>query len=191
MARSLTMANPETLPSLPSFLGAAIPALQSIEEPLPPTPWEQHGASTLLAISLGIALAAIAIRWFRSPRSKALPSPADQAREALDPIATGPGTQASAGIVLQTVRHYLPATIPGLPRGELTASELINALQTRAGLNPDLIGQIRTLLQDSEALHFSCSAAGSASQLATRALHLIDQVESAQTATSEASTPAK
>ena len=171
-------------PALSLFISSAIPDLQPIEELLPPTFWEQHRVAILLGGLLALAIFVVVAWWLRRTRPVQVAPPADLARKALRKLETGPDNGLLAGAVLKTLRGYLPAAIPTLPRGELTADEMIVPLRHEAALAPELREEIAVLLHQCEQRQFFHGRFDTPSGLAARALALIDKVEAAQAGSS-------
>ena len=166
-------------PALWSF-AAAIPDLRPIEELLPPTFWEQHRVAILLGGLLGLAILAVAVWRFRRVRPVVVLPPAEVARKTLQRLEAGPDNSVLAGAVLKTLRHYLPAAIPTLSRGELTADEIVGHLDRKSSLPPELRNEISLLLRQCEQRQFFSGRQDAHTKLATRALDVIRKIEATQ-----------
>ncbi|MEI7728691.1 MAG: hypothetical protein WCO56_03935 [Verrucomicrobiota bacterium] len=167
------------LARLPLF-GSTLPDLRPIEELLPPTIWEQYGGAILLVGLLSLLVLATVVWWCRGTRSVVTPSPADIAREALRKLEFEPDGSALAGSVLQTLRHYLPAVIPMLPRGELTADEIAGQLSQQSSLTVELKDDITALLRQCERRQFDARNRATSPRLVADALLVVGKIETAR-----------
>jgi hypothetical protein len=174
--------------SLP-ILAEVIPVLQPVEDLLPPTFWERHGQTVLQACLLIGLLLILALSWRRRARSVPPPVPASVARETLWRLVGAPDNSHLAGLVLQTLRQYLGATLAARPRTERTADEIITQLQSEKAIRPELQGEIIGLLQQCQRRHFYAGHLALETGLATRALIVVEKLEAAKLSTPLSSAP--
>jgi hypothetical protein len=175
-------------PGLVSLLAASIPDLQPVEELLPPTFWELHCGTILSGGLILLAVSALAWWWCRRGRTIIISPSADDARATLGRLAGSPDNGFLAGLVLQTLRHYLPSVLSALPRGEWTVDEIIPPLQKEPSLPPELKEEITVLLRQCEQRQFFTGPVAAPVRFVDRALVVIVKIETARGAPAIGST---
>lgn len=160
-----------------SVFAGAIPDLRPVEELLPPTFWEQHRATVLPGALLAAGIFGVLLWWLRRARPVVVTPPAALARAALQKLESGPDNSFLAGLVLKTLRQYLPAVIPVLRHRELTVDEIIPQLQRETSLPGELKDEIAALLRQCEQRQFFSGRLDTSVRLAAGALDLISRIE--------------
>jgi hypothetical protein len=153
-----------------------IPALQPPREEIPPTFWEQHGMWVVLLAVGGLALAAVAIWWFSRSRPSVPLPPAEQARQALEPLRRQPEDGLVLSRVSQVLRRYVIAAF-GMPPGEVTTSEFCRALEENLRVGPELTAQLGEFLRVCDQRKFAPSVPQQTTGAVDRALELIAGAE--------------
>jgi hypothetical protein len=158
---------------------AVVPDLQPIENLLPPTFWERHGAALLGGglLVLLLLLVGVAIGWRRRGRPAVVIPPADAARRLLQQLEGGPDNGFLAGRVLQTLRQYLVAALPVLPPGERTVEEIIPHLEMDSRLTAEVKAEIVALLRQCERRQFFTGRSEAPAGFAARALAVVGKIE--------------
>ena len=164
---------------LPSLTVAAaeeeIPKLAPPCPVLPPTFWEQHGSTLLLASLAALLLVALVVwRWLR-PKPAAVIPPEVMARQALELLRSRPEDGAALSQISQILHRYFRAAF-GLAPGELTTAEFCQTLAVDKNVGPQLAAAAGYFLRECDARKFS-PAATPPLGAATRALELIAQAE--------------
>lgn len=162
-----------------NFFADAIPDLRPAEESLPPTFWEQHGQTILLAGLTVVLVLTLLILWRRRKLPAASVSPEQIARETLRKLEGAPDNSVLAGLVLHALRQYIPAALVW-PPGELTADEIVLRLNSEKKLATELNAEIIILLQQCEQRHFFSGQLKEAGRLAARALAVVKKIEAAK-----------
>jgi hypothetical protein len=143
---------------------------------LPPTFWEQHGTSIVVA-GLGlIALVAFGLWLVFRPRPKKIIPPEVQAREALEKLRRQPEDGMVLSRVSQVVRNYFIAAFQLSP-GEFTSAEFSRELARSDKINSELSMVVVEFLRDCDARKFSMTTGSTNVDAANRALNLVEQAE--------------
>ena len=139
----------------------ALPALAPPYGELPPTFWEQHGATILIGGLLLVALAGLLAWNLLHPRPPVLPQPDVLAREALTRLLgqTEDGNHLSE--ISKVLRRYLVVVFV-LPPGETTTAEFYAALAGNEKIGPELALAISDFLRECDERKFSPAVRSSA-----------------------------
>ena len=175
------------------FLLAALPlhaqtnasdtnALRALLPPygeLPPTFWEQHTVSVVVA-GIGIIAPMAFGLWliFRPKPTIIIPAEV-QAREALENLRQQPEDGAILSRVSQVVRNYFIAVFQLAP-GELTTAEFSREVSGNEKIGAELSTAAAKFLCDCDDRKFSKTAGSTRLDAANRALNLIEQTERRQ-----------
>ena len=153
-----------------------IPPLLPPRGEIPPSFWEQHGLLVVLAGLLLLGLVCAGIWWLMRPKPPVITPPAEQARQALEPL----GRQTEDGVVLsrvsQVMRHYLAAAF-GLPAEEQTTMEFSRVLISHAAIGPALSIPVTNFLRQCDERKFAPGAAGAPLGAVAQAFQLLEQAE--------------
>ena len=139
---------------------------------LPPTFWEQHGTSVVIAGLAMIALAAFGVWLVFRPKPKIIIPPEVQARHALEILRHQPEDGTVLSRVSQVVRNYFIAAFQLAP-GELTTAEFSRALSGHEQIGAENARSVSDFLHECDAKKFSASPAVLPLNAAGRALELI------------------
>jgi hypothetical protein len=143
---------------------------------LPPTFWEQHGTSIVLAGLIAIVLAALGCWLIFRPKPKIMIPPEVKARESLENLHQQPEDGAVLSRVSQVVRNYFGAAFQLAP-GELTTTEFCREISGNEKIGAELSSATADFLRDCDARKFSTAADLTNSDAAKRALNLVEQAE--------------
>lgn len=157
-----------------------VPSLRPPRGLFTPSLWEQHGALLITGIALTAGIAAFLIWRARRPKPVAVVPAVLAARQALQSLQASPQDSALALTVSRILRHYL-ITALGLPDAELTTAEFEVVLRDHSRIGVNLAMQLIRFLRDCDVRKFAPMAPKSDSELAAKALELINQVETSRT----------
>ena len=153
-----------------------IPKLTPPYGELPPTFWEQHG-TTIIVAGIGVVLlAAVGILLWLRPKPVVVIPPDVQARQALYPLLQQPEDGALLSRVSQILRRYIIAVFK-LPTGELTTTEFCRAIAAQDSVGAELASALVDFLRACDQRKFSSSSSEKALGATARALALIAQAE--------------
>jgi hypothetical protein len=152
-----------------------IPAMAPPRGEIPPGFWEQYGL--LVTIAGGVLfLGAIFIVWrLTRPKPPVVVPIEVQTRETLLSLRDRPESGALLSQISQTLRHYVAGAF-SLPAGELTTSELCQALTANEKAGPGLSSALSQFLRRCDEQKFS-PAIKPPLGAATQALNLVDLTE--------------
>jgi hypothetical protein len=143
---------------------------------LPPTFWEQHGTSSVLA-GLGIvALLAFGGWLILRPKPRIVVPPEVEAREALENLRRQPEDGAVLSRVSEVVRNYFITAFQLAP-GEFTTTEFSRILSSQEQIGAELSALAADFLCDCDVRKFSTTAGLAKLAAANRALNLVEQAE--------------
>ena len=149
------------------------PALAPPYGEMPPTFWEAHGVTVLIAGPLLVLAAGLGLWWMLHPRPPAIVPPETQARQALSRLMGRPEDGNCLSEVSRILRSCLGAML-GLPPGELTTTEFCAALAGRERVGAAPARDITGFLLECDARKFSPAGPSAPLGAAARALELID-----------------
>jgi hypothetical protein len=154
----------------------ALPALIPAYGELPPTFWEQHQATLVVAGFALLAFAFLFLKTMLRPAKVVILPPEAVARQALAKLQAGPEDGNILTAVSQTLRRYVGETF-NLPNHELTTSEFCAAIESNQPMGAELAGAISSFLRECDVRKFSPATASAPLNAASRALELIALVE--------------
>jgi hypothetical protein len=164
-----------------------IPPLLPPRGEIPPSFWEQHGLLVVLVGLLLLGLVCAGIWWLMRPKAPVITPPAEQARQALEPLGRQPEDGAVLSRVSQVMRHYLAAAF-GLPAGEQTTAEFSRVLVSHAAIGPALSVPVTNFLRQCDERKFAPGSAGAPLGAVAQALQLLEQAEARRRALSALAT---
>jgi hypothetical protein len=156
--------------------GDELPALRPPHGELPPGYWEQHGVWTILAGTLVLVLAGVAIWALTRPKPAIVVPPELEARRALGPLRQRPEDGLLLSQISQILRRYVAAAF-GLPPGELTTAEFCRAVAGHQRVGSELASALSDFLRQCDERKFSPPPPAPPLSAAAHALKLIDQAE--------------
>jgi Domain of unknown function (DUF4381) len=162
----------------PSIALAAddLPPLQPPHGELPPTFWEQHGWAVIIAAIAALVLLVLLIIWLRRPKPVIVIPPDVLARRALEALRG----QEENGVLLMKVSGILRRYVIfacGLPPGELTTTELCQAVAARPEFSPDLAAAIAGFFRQCDERKFAPAPPASSLGAVNGALALLEKIE--------------
>ena len=131
-----------------------IPPLRPLRGELPPSFFEQHGVSLLLAGFVLLILLLVAIWLFTLRRPPVVLPPEILARQALEALRSQPEDGALLSRVSQIIHRYLKAAFD-LPPVESTTSEFCAEIAGHERVGPELAGAIADFLRRCDERKFS------------------------------------
>jgi hypothetical protein len=143
---------------------------------LPPTFWEQHATSIVVAGLGVIALVAFGLWLFFRPKPKIIIPPEVQARQTLERLRQQPEDGVVLSRVSQVVRNYFIMAFQ-LALGEFTTAEFSRALSGHEQIGAELSTAVADFLRDCDARKFSTATALVPLDAANQALKLVEQAE--------------
>lgn len=177
------------LPLCAQTAANALPALAPAYGEIPPTFWEQHGTTIIIAGLVFAALAAVLIWKLLRPKPPVMIPPAMLAREALAKLQgqTEDGKLLSEGS--QILRCYIAAAF-GLSADEMTTAEFCTALEANEKIGTELAQMISSFLRECDARKFSPVGSVEPLNAAGRALELVSAAEVRRSRSASASVAA-
>jgi hypothetical protein len=161
-------ANTETTNALPKLL----PPYGEI----PPTFWEQHGASVGVTV-LVVVLVVVPGSWLLlRPKPKVILPPEVQARLALEALRQRPEDGACLSNISQILRNYLIGAFL-LPPGELTTTEFCRALSSDEKIGAELSTAVAGFLRECDERKFSTTNVSMPLDAVNRAFKLVALAE--------------
>lgn len=154
----------------------ALPPLSPPYGELPPTFWEQHGISVILAGLGVIALVAFGVWLVLRPKPKIIVPPEILARQALEALREQPEDGACLSRISQVLRSYFIAAFQLAP-GELTTTEFSRVLAGCKQIDVGLVAAVADFLRECDGRKFSAAAASAPLGAANRALQLVARAE--------------
>jgi hypothetical protein len=139
---------------------------------LPPTFWQQHGPTLILATPAVVLIAAIFTWLMLRPRPAAIPPPEIQARRALEDFLSRPENGAVLSKISQILRGYLVAAFD-LPPGEPTTAEFCRIISSQARIGAELSSAVSEFLRQCDERKFSPQPPAEPLGGASRALELV------------------
>jgi hypothetical protein len=153
-----------------------LPPLASPHGPLPPTFWEQHGNTVLIAGFAFMAVVAIVLLIALRSKPAVVVPPEVLAREALARLRTQPESGAVLSEISRILRRYVTAVI-GLPEEELTTAEFAAALQKSEQIGGDVAQSMIAFLRECDRRKFSPAGAPAPLNAVDRTLAIVAQIE--------------
>jgi hypothetical protein len=115
--------------------------------------WEEHGLFIAIVAAVVVLLGVVVWRILARPRPPVVPSPAEEARAALDPLHGRATDAALLAKVSTSLRRYFVQALD-LARTELTNSELCEMLAHHPRVPPELRNSVTELLLGMEHRRF-------------------------------------
>jgi hypothetical protein len=167
------------LSALPLYAQPAtngLPALSPAYPELPPTFWEQHQSTIIVAGFAVLAFAFYFLKVWLRPESPKILAPEVAARQALARLQG----QAEDGNLMSDVslilRRHISVTF-NLPNNELTTSEYCAAIEANPEIGAELAETISSFLRELDVRKFSPSIGSAPINAAGRALEIIALAE--------------
>jgi hypothetical protein len=154
----------------------ALPALAPAYGELPPTFWEQHESTVIVAGFAFLAVAFLFLRGLLRPETKVILPPEVVAREAMTRLLRQPEDGKRLSEVSQILRGYV-VTAFELPPGEVTTTEFCTAVAGHEKIGPALAKAISEFLRECDRRKFSTAPAAAPLDAATSALELVALAE--------------
>jgi hypothetical protein len=151
----------------------ALPALAPPYGELPPTFWEQHGASILIVGFLLVLLTVLFVWKMLQPRSPVILPPEVRARTALAKLLHQPEDGKCLSEISQILRRYVAAAFE-FPPGEMTTAEFCAALASHEKIGAELAQAVSSFLRECDARKFSQTASTAPLNAASRALEMVE-----------------
>ena len=143
---------------------------------IPPTFWEQHGTTIIVASLVFVVLATLLIWKLLQPKPPVVIPPEVLAREALAKLQGQSEDGKLLSEVSQILRHYVAAVFD-LPSGELTTTEFLTAVARHEKIPIDLGETVCGFLRECDVRKFSPANAAAPINAVARALEFISLAE--------------
>ena len=164
---------------LPFAVGAAdtnaLPALAPAYGEIPPTFWELHQSTIIVAGFAFLAVAFLFLRVWLRPETPVILPPEALARQTLAKLQLQPEDGKVLSEVSQCLRHYVSEAF-NLPNHELTTAEFCAALAGEK-IGVELARAISSFLRECDERKFSPASSSSPLHAASRALELVAKTE--------------
>jgi len=167
-----------------------LPMLAPAYGEIPPTFWEQHGTTIIVASLVFVVLAALLIWKLLQPKPPVVIPPEVLAREALVKLQDQPEDGKLLSEVSQILRHYI-GTAFKLPNGELTTAEFCAVITGSETIGAELAQTTASFLRECDVRKFSPANATAPLNAMRRALELISLTEQRRTELAAKSSTAK
>ncbi len=154
----------------------ALPALAPAYGELPPTFWEQHQTTVIIASFAFLAFVFWFVKTRLRPDSPKILPPETVARQALAKLQGQPEDGIILSAVSQILRHYFSAAL-GLPATEMTTTELCAALTAHEKIGMELAQMISSFLRVCDQDKFSSKIVAPPMNAVDRALELVALAE--------------
>jgi hypothetical protein len=165
-----------SISSLARAADGGLPPLQPPHGELPPTFWEQHGWAVILAALAALALLVSLVLWLRRPKPVVVVPPEVLARRDLEALR---GKEENGDLLVKVsgiLRHYVTFAC-GLPPGEVTTTELCQAVGTHPRFKPELASAIADFLRQCDERKFSPTPPAANLGAVATALGLVEKIE--------------
>lgn len=170
----LTLAASSAFAQTPSKL----PPLAPPHGELPPTFWEQHGATILIAGLTFILLAGLLVWRCLQPKPEPVLPPEIRAREALEQLVGKPEDGRLLSQASQILRRYVAAVFElAPPEREMTTAEFCRALSENENVGNELADILSAFARECDERKFAPVSSASPLNVANRALELVSRVE--------------
>lgn len=153
-----------------------LPKLRPPKAEIPPTFWEQHGATVMVLVPVGLLLVAVGLWLLLRPKPPVPLPPEVRARTALEALLQAPEDGQVLSRVSQILRRYVQAVF-ALPPGEPTTAEFCQCMAGRKDIGEELSGALADFLRRCDARKFAQTNPGTPLGAAARALELVAQGE--------------
>ena len=153
-----------------------LPALAPAYGEIPPTFWEQHQTTIIIASFAVLAFAFLFVKVMLRPESPRILPPETVARQALAKLQSKPEDGNILSEASQILRRYVIAAFE-LPAAEMTTAEFCAALADNKTIGAELAGSISSFLRECDDRKFSTSPATAPLNAAARTLELIASAE--------------
>jgi hypothetical protein len=162
--------------SLSAQTTSALPRLAPAYPEMPPTFWEQHQSTIIVAGFAVLAFAFFFLKVMLRPESPVILPPEVAARQALAKLQSQPEGGKILSEISQVLRRYIAAAFP-FSSGELTTAEFSAALAGNEKIGAELAQTIATFLRECDERKFSPVNPSAPLNAATRALEIISLAE--------------
>lgn len=166
--------------ALSSLAQEKLPALRPPLGEIPPTFWELHGTTVLVAVPVAMLLLALGIWLWLRPKPIVPVPPEVQARRALEELSKQPEDGAVISRVSQILRRYVLAVFE-LPVGEPTTAEFCQLIASHEKIGAELSDALASFLRQCDERKFARSGASIPLGAAAQALELVAQSEARRT----------
>jgi hypothetical protein len=163
----------------PAFAQAAaneIPPLSPAYGELPPTFWEQHQTTIIVAGFAFLAFAILVLKTMLRPESPKILPPELVARQALGKLKNEPEDGNTLSAVSRILRRYVGETF-NLSNRELTTSEFCDALAGNESIGAELAETMSSFLRECDVRKFSLARLASPISAVHRASEFIEQIQ--------------
>ena len=156
-----------------------LPALAPAYGELPPTFWELHQSTIIVAGFAFLAVAFLFLRVWLRPAAPVILPPEVLVRQTLAKLQPQPEDGRLLSEVSQCLRRYVSEAF-NLPSHELTTAEFCSAIQTAPQIGAGLAGTIAGFLRECDVRKFSPANSAAPLDAVNRALELITLAEKAR-----------
>ncbi|HEX7570857.1 MAG TPA: hypothetical protein VF492_10170 [Verrucomicrobiae bacterium] len=164
------------MPAFTQNAANAQPALAPAYGELPPTFWEQHQTTVIIASFASLAFSFWFVKTRLRPESPKIRPPETVARQALAKLQGQPEDGIILSAVSQILRHYVSKSF-NLPNQELTTAEFCAVIEVNQLMGMDLAQRLARFLRECDVRKFSPAKTAMPLNAATRALELIALAE--------------
>jgi hypothetical protein len=164
------------LPRLAHAAASEIPPLLPAYGELPPTFWELHQTTIIVAGFAFLALVFLFLKTMLRAKTPKILSPEVEARQALTSLQNEPEDGNTLSTVSQILRRYVSKAF-NLPNHELTTSECCVALARNESIGADLSEKISSFLRECDVRKFSPAHLAAPIAPVHRALELVELAE--------------
>lgn len=154
----------------------ALPALAPAYPELPPTFWELHQSTLIVAGFALLAFAFLLLKTMLRPAKAVILPPETVARQALAKLQVEPEDGTVLSAVSQVLRRYVSEAL-NLPNSERTTGEFCAVIAGTQSIGSDLAEALASFLRECDVRKFSPSGGPASANAVCRALEFINQVE--------------
>jgi hypothetical protein len=154
----------------------ALPVLVPAYPELPPTFWQQHQTTIIVAGFALLAFVFLLLITLLRPKSPETLSPETVARQALARLQDKPEDGLVLSVVSQILRRYLGDRFD-LSNGEMTTAEFCTTIKDNEKLGAELAATVSSFLQECDVRKFSPLNAATPLNAVSRAAKLVELAE--------------
>jgi hypothetical protein len=155
------------------------PKLQPPLGEIPPTFWEQHGLTVILAAGGIVLLVVLGIWFWLQPKPVPALSPEEWARRELERLSEREEDGDVISRASQVLRQYMLAVFE-LPAGQPTTAEFCKLIAQSDKVGPELASALSAFLHECDERKFAKSGSGASLNVVARALGFVKQGEARQ-----------